>query len=84
MEHPLARVVRVAHDEARRPVLGHVHHVFPAAERLGHAVAIEHLELEAVQVKRVIHPHQVLELPDLRRAQRRRHIHAIVVASTAR
>src|SRR6266516_2294393 len=76
MEHPLPWVIVVADDDARRRVLGHVQHVLPGEIRLTYAVTVEYLELEPVQVERVIHADDVLDLPDLSRADLRAHIYA--------
>src|SRR5687767_8365716 len=65
VEHPLSRVVVVPDDEARRLMLRDVDDVLPATVLLGHAIAVEHLELVAVQMERVIHADEILDLPDL-------------------
>src|SRR5207244_8292116 len=84
VEHPASWIVVVPHDETQRLVLRHVHDVRPGAKRFWNAVAIDHLELEAVKVEGMIHPYDVLDPPDLRRSQRpafidSMHVHRLAV-----
>src|SRR5436305_7253822 len=65
VEHPLPRIIVVAHDDSRRRMFRDVEHVLPGEIRLAHSVTVEHLELESMQVERVIHANDVLDLPDL-------------------
>src|SRR5437870_11147281 len=65
VEHPLPRIVVVAHDDSRRRMFRDVEHVLPGEIRLAHSVTVQHLELESMQVERVIHANDVLDLPDL-------------------
>src|SRR6185312_5815128 len=73
--HPLPREIVESHDDAHRRMRRHVHGIQPVRKRLRHAIAVEHLKAEAVQMKRVVHPHQVLDLPDFRRMEASREIH---------
>src|SRR5215208_2214450 len=87
VEHPLSWIVVVANDDAGRRVLGDVQHVLPGTVRLGHAVAIEDLELKTVKMERVIHPNDILDLPDLSRANSSahinpRHVHRLAIDQT--
>src|SRR5687768_3858511 len=68
VKHPLSWIIVVPDDEARGLVPRHVDHILPAAIALGDTVPVEHLELKAVQVERVVHADEVLDLPDLGRA----------------
>src|SRR5690606_18310577 len=79
VEHPLPGIVVVADDEPDGLVLRNVDDVLPAPERLGNAVPVDDLELEAMQVKRMVHPDEVLHLPDLGGAERCLDIHPLHV-----
>ena len=52
---------------------------FQAQERFRNAVAVEHLELKAVQVERVVHADDVFDLPDFRRVQPGADVHPVHV-----
>ena len=63
--HPLSCKVSKAKNYPNCRVLRNIYRVLPASERLGLPVAIDYLELKAVQVKRVVHSNDILDLPDL-------------------
>jgi hypothetical protein len=69
VKHPFSGEVVKSHDEAHRFMLGNVHRVLPAPIRLRNSIPIDDLELEAVQMERMIHADEVLDLPDLRGAK---------------
>src|SRR6266404_7621501 len=84
VEHPLPWIIVITNDDSRGGVFGDVEHVLPRAVRLGNSIPIEHLKLEAVQMERVVHSDDVLDLPDLRCADLRadvnaRHVHCLAV-----
>src|SRR3569833_1563851 len=79
VEHPFSGKVIEPHDHADSLMLAHVHDILPAAIRFGYSVAIEYLELESMEVERVIHRHDVLDLPNFRGAEARPDIDAVHV-----
>ncbi|MEO6526953.1 MAG: hypothetical protein ABIP93_10040, partial [Gemmatimonadaceae bacterium] len=71
MEHPHPGVVVEPHDESRRFVLRNVDRILPSPACHRHAVSVEELEPKSVQMERMVHADDVLDLPDLRRAEPR-------------
>src|SRR5580765_8999920 len=76
VEHPLAGEVVESHDEPDGLVPGNVDRVLPTRKGLGHAVPIENLKLESVQMEGVIHADEILDRPDFGGAQPGAFVHA--------
>src|SRR5687767_568384 len=83
VKHPLPRIVGIPHDESRGLVLRYIHAVLPASIAYRHAVAIQQLELKSVQMEWMVHPHEILDLPDLGCSELRGYIHASHVHDAA-
>lgn len=62
VKHPLSRMVVVADDESYGFALSHFDRILPASIALRYTSAVEHLELESVQMEWMIHPDQILDL----------------------
>src|SRR5690606_22628136 len=69
MKHPFASKIIESDDETCTAKCGEIHRVLPHGLRLRHAVSVEDLKLEAVQVEWMIHSDEVLNLPDFGGAQ---------------
>src|SRR5512142_44749 len=79
MVHPAAGVIVEVYENPHRRVLWDVAGIFPTTHQLPALVSVQYQEVEAVQMKGMIHSDDVLDRPDLGRAQTAMRIDAVHV-----